>query len=62
MTYSCLSNSTPTDIICHLRKGGLQSLSWFTSNFYNLNIKDETHPYVNQCSNSFACEQQLGRN
>jgi hypothetical protein len=63
MTNSFQLYSANMDVVGNLRKGGLQIFSCFTFNVFSFNIKDETHPYVNQCSNYFDCEQQrLGRN
>jgi hypothetical protein len=52
MTHSFQPNSTHTDVIGSLRKGGLQVLRWHTYNVFNIECKDKTHPYV---VNHFNC-------
>jgi hypothetical protein len=45
MTYYFQSGSTHINLL-NLRKGGLRILSWFTTNVFNIEFSERTHPYV----------------
>ncbi len=63
MTHNVYANSIHTDITFNLRKGMLQVFSCFTPHVFNIEFKEETHPYVVNHFNFIYCKQQiLGRN